>query len=82
MLEKAETTLRESAATVGTTTRFGFADNVDTLVSEILEAARAEGCDTIVVGREVFTGLDKIFRRHVADDLIRRGAGHTLWVVA
>jgi len=62
-------------------TIFSAASNVDSLVSEILEAAREENCDTIVVGRETFTGLDRIFKRHVADDLIRRGRGYTIWVV-
>jgi K+-sensing histidine kinase KdpD len=63
------------------TARFAFSYNVDALVTEILEAAQAESCDTIVVGRETFTGLDRIFKHHVADDLIRRGQGYTIWVV-
>jgi len=82
MLEKAKAILRSAQLPENAmTTRFVSASNVDTLVTEILEAARAENSDTIVVGRETFTGLDKIFKHHVADDLIRRGHGYTVWVV-
>jgi nucleotide-binding universal stress UspA family protein len=82
MLEKARAVLRSAEVSEGaTTTRFAFAYHVDALVTEILEAAQAEKCDTIVVGRETFTGLDRIFKHHVADDLIRRGQGYTVWVV-
>ncbi len=82
MLEKAKAVLRSAqVAEDAMTTRFASASNADTLVSEILEAAQAENSDTIVVGRETFTGLDRIFKHHVADDLIRRGHGYTVWVV-
>ena len=82
MLEKAKVILRGGQVSEhAINTRFAFAYNVDALVTEILQAAKAENCDTIVVGRETFTGLDRIFRHHVADDLIRRGQGYTIWVV-
>ena len=82
MLEKAKAVLRHAqVAEDAIATRFAFASNVDALVSEILATAHAENCDTIVVGRETFAGLDRIFRRHVADDLMRRGRGHTIWIV-
>lgn len=61
--------------------RYVLASNVDDLVTKILSAAEKDHRGTIVVGRETFTGLDKIFRHHVADDLIRRGEGRTIWVV-
>ncbi|HEY7320369.1 MAG TPA: universal stress protein [Candidatus Binatia bacterium] len=82
MLEQAKELLRkahvpEDAMTI----QFASAYNVDALVTEILDAAQANNCDTIVVGRETFTGLDRIFKHHVADDLIRRGRGYTIWVV-
>ena len=82
MLEKAKAVLRSAQVSEDAMpTRFASASNVDMLVTEILAAARAENCDTIVVGRETFAGLDRIFRHHVADDLIRRGQGCTIWVV-
>jgi nucleotide-binding universal stress UspA family protein len=82
MLEKAKSILRGGRVSEqAMTARFAFSYNVDALVTEILEAAQAESCDTIVVGRETFTGLDRIFKHHVADDLIRRGQGYTIWVV-
>lgn len=82
MLEKAKAVLRSAQLSEDAmTTRFGSASNVDMLVTEILAAAQAENSDTIVVGRETFAGLDRIFKHHVADDLIRRGQGYTIWVV-
>jgi nucleotide-binding universal stress UspA family protein len=82
LLEKAKGVLRRSQVSENTiTTRFAFASNVDVLVTEIVEAAQAENCDTIIVGRETFTGLNRLFKHHVADDLIRRGHGYTIWVV-
>ena len=82
MLEKAKSILHSAQGHEDAITmRFAFAYNVDDLVTEILNAAQAETCDTIVVGRGTFIGLDRIFKRHVADDLIRRGQGHTIWVV-
>jgi nucleotide-binding universal stress UspA family protein len=53
----------------------------ENLVSDILLQAQTDACDTIVVGRETFAGLQRVFRHHVADDLIRRGHNHTIWVV-
>jgi K+-sensing histidine kinase KdpD len=51
------------------------------LVSDILLEAQEAHCDTIVVGRETFSGLQRVLKHHVADDLIRRGHDHTIWVV-
>jgi len=53
------------------------------LATIILEAARASQCGTIVVGREIYAGLRKLFQRHihVADDLIQKAQGLALWVV-
>ena len=82
MVEKAKAVLRGTGLSDDAmTARFVSASNVDALVTEILAAAQVENCDTIVVGRETFTGLDRVFKHHVADDLIRRGQGYTIWVV-
>ena len=53
----------------------------ESLVSDILQAAQKANCETIVVGRETFSGLHRLLKHHVADDLIRRGHHHTIWVV-
>ena len=82
LLDKAKDILRRAQVSDDAiTTRFAYASNVDVLVTAILAVAEEENCDTIVVGRETFTGLDRMFRHHVADDLIRRGWGYTIWVV-
>ena len=82
LLEKSKAALRRAQiAEDKVAVRYVLASNVDDLVSKILSTAQKENRDTIVVGRETFTGLDKIFRHHVADDLIRRGEGYTIWVV-
>ena len=51
------------------------------LVNDILEASERHGCGTLVVGRHSFYWLREIFHRHVADQLIRKGRGLTVWVV-
>lgn len=51
------------------------------IVPDILSAARAHECGTIVVGREAFTGLKKLFRHHIADAIIKSGEGMGVWVV-
>jgi nucleotide-binding universal stress UspA family protein len=82
MVEKAKAVLRGARLSEDAiTARFVSASNVDALVTEILAAAERKNCDTIVVGRETFRGLDEIFRHHVADNLVRRGQGYTIWVV-
>lgn len=53
------------------------------LAAIILKAARTSQCGTIVVGRESFAGLRKLFQRHVhvADALIQKARGLAVWVV-
>lgn len=51
------------------------------LASAILEAARAAGCTTIVVGRESFSWWRELVHQHVADRLVQQAQGVTLWVV-
>ena len=55
--------------------------NGQSIVTDILEAAQADRCETIVVGRHSFTMLQRIFTHYVADELLRRGQGYTIWVV-
>jgi K+-sensing histidine kinase KdpD len=55
--------------------------NTQDTVLDILEAARAQQCGTVVVGRESFHGLKALLTSHVGDTLIRQAQGLTVWVV-
>jgi nucleotide-binding universal stress UspA family protein len=82
MLERAKSILRSAkvpAQAVGTQCVISL--NGEAIVTDILEAARANQCGTVVVGRESFHGLRAFLARHVADDLIHKGHGSTIWVV-
>jgi nucleotide-binding universal stress UspA family protein len=47
----------------------------------ILKLARANRCDTVVVGRRAVPWLRKLLNKELAEELVRRGAGFTIWVV-
>ncbi len=51
------------------------------IADDILEAARERDCGTVVVGRDSFTGWQRLFRHHVAEDLVDEGKGLSIWVV-
>lgn len=51
------------------------------LDASIVSVAQAEGCGTIVVGREAFSWLKELFQKHVADKLLEHDHKFTLWVV-
>lgn len=51
------------------------------MVPGILNAAKANHCGTIVVGRHAFHGWRKLFGHHVSDQLISRCRDLTIWVV-
>jgi nucleotide-binding universal stress UspA family protein len=51
------------------------------LAEVFIKEARAKDCGTIVVGRRSFSWLDRIFSHHVADKLIPKSEGLTIWVV-
>jgi nucleotide-binding universal stress UspA family protein len=51
------------------------------LDTSILQAARAHGCHTVVVGREAFSWLRELFQDHVADKLMQQAGDLTLWIV-
>jgi nucleotide-binding universal stress UspA family protein len=55
--------------------------NGEAIVTDILEAAQANQCGTIVVGRSPFHGLRAWFGQHLGDKLIRQGEGLAIWVV-
>jgi K+-sensing histidine kinase KdpD len=51
------------------------------LDASIVDVARADGCGTIVVGRESFSWWQELFQKHVADKLLEHDHAFTLWVV-
>jgi nucleotide-binding universal stress UspA family protein len=55
--------------------------NGEGVVTNILEAARANKCGTVVVGRESFSWLQELFQHDIGEELIRRGQGLAIWVV-
>lgn len=82
LLDKAKAILHDAGVPArAITSQFYAPISGENLISDILLTAQTDHCDTIVVGRETFSGLQRVFRHHVADDLIRRGHNHTIWVV-
>jgi len=55
--------------------------NHEDLIDDIFAAAKEKKCQTIVVGRSSFSRLKEMFHRHVADELVRKATGVTIWVV-
>ena len=51
------------------------------IVLHMLEAARAQQCGTVVVGRESLHGLRALLTSHLSDTLIRQAHDLTVWVV-
>ena len=62
-------------------TEFWTSVNRSDLADDILEVGRLNDCRTIVVGRESFSWLRETFHHHVADEVVRKGQGFTVWVV-
>jgi nucleotide-binding universal stress UspA family protein len=51
------------------------------VASQIVAAARRHQCDTIVVGRSERSMIGEFFRDSVAEHLLRKPVGITIWVV-
>lgn len=82
ILDQAKAILHDARVPVrAISTHFYAPIGGENLVSNILQAAQDNQCDTIVVGRETVAGLQRVLHHHVADDLIRRGDHRTIWVV-
>ena len=62
-------------------TEFWLPVNWQDFVTDVLKAGKSNGCGTIVVGRRSFAGWKRIFSHSVADELVRRASGFTVWVV-
>lgn len=48
---------------------------------EILRAAREHNYGTIVVGRRSFSAWQRLFNRHVGEELVRAGTEAAIWIV-
>jgi nucleotide-binding universal stress UspA family protein len=62
-------------------THFLTTINGEDVIQNLLEAAQTSACDTIVVGRQSHSWLRELVQHHVADELVRKGEGFTIWVV-
>lgn len=51
------------------------------IAQDILDEARARGCDTIVVGRRNISKLKQVMLGSVSKDLVQKAEGLTVWVV-
>ncbi len=51
------------------------------ITNHILKIAAVGQYGTVVVGRHSFSGLKRLFRHHVGEELVRTGAGVAIWVV-
>lgn len=82
MFARAKTLLSEAGVPDETIQTQVFASfDIQEVVADILEAARASQCGTVVVGRETFSGFEKMFHRHVGDQLVPQGQGLAFWIV-
>lgn len=62
-------------------TEFWLPVNREDFVSDVLKVGDSNDCRTIVVGRQSLTGLKGIFHHPLADELVRKAKGFTVWVV-
>jgi nucleotide-binding universal stress UspA family protein len=47
----------------------------------ILELARIQKCDTVVIGRKSLSWLGKLLDGDPAEEFVRQGKGLTIWVI-
>jgi nucleotide-binding universal stress UspA family protein len=47
----------------------------------ILELARMQKCDTVVIGRKSLSWLRELIDGDLAEELVRRAKGFTIWIV-
>jgi nucleotide-binding universal stress UspA family protein len=52
------------------------------ITHHVLKTAKEQNYATVVVGQRAFSGLKRLFRHHVGEELVRTGEGITTWVVA
>ena len=52
-----------------------------TITTHLLKIAAEQDYGTVVVGWHSFSGLRRLFRHHVGEELVRMAKGVTIWVV-
>jgi K+-sensing histidine kinase KdpD len=50
------------------------------VIQSLLEAAQMNGCGTVVVGRQSHAWRRELSQYQIADELVRKGEGFTVWV--
>ena len=61
--------------------QFSLLSNGEEIFSTILDFAQRQRFGVVVLGREFFSGIKRFLQHHVADELIQKGKGLTIWVV-
>jgi nucleotide-binding universal stress UspA family protein len=51
------------------------------IARECIESANEHECGTIAIGRDALPRFKELLHRHVAEELVKHGAEHTIWVV-
>jgi len=60
---------------------FVYLDPGVTAAEGLVDLARTDHCDTIVVGRNALPWHRELFHHHLADELVRKAENCTVWVV-
>ncbi|MGD0264179.1 MAG: universal stress protein [Candidatus Methylomirabilota bacterium] len=81
-LNAARATLREAGVPAGALeTRFFDPVEGRDAGGEILKIAEARKCHTVVIGRQSPSWFREFVQGDLAEELVRRGKGFTIWVV-
>ncbi|NGZ02062.1 MAG: hypothetical protein CV090_03305 [Nitrospira sp. WS238] len=82
-LDKARTILIQSGVSPhDVSTSFALPIHRPNVAQEILKVAQEWDCGTLVVGRHAHSRIRKMGSTDVGEDLIRKGQGFAIWVVA
>lgn len=82
LFARAQATLRKAGVTPDAITTEFFAPASGRKTADaLLKLARANRCKTVVVGRRSVPWLRKLLNKELAQELVQRGTGFTIWVV-
>ena len=80
-LVNAHAMLREANITAKAVDSFSHPVGTRDAANEVLDLAQVHKCGTVVVGRDSVSWLRHLLRGDLAEELLRRAKGLTLWVV-
>jgi nucleotide-binding universal stress UspA family protein len=81
-LKRANAVLRRSGvASSAVQAHFCYLVDGTQATKAILQLARMQKCDTVVIGRKSLSWLRELIDGDPAEELFRRGKGFTIWVV-